>query len=77
MNDDLELMEELVEGSELTQEDVDEISASIDRRATEQAMRELDADDGFWDTKTYAGEEMSTADIDDVLYGSREEDGEE
>jgi hypothetical protein len=39
---DLELMEELVEGSELTQEDVDEIAASIDRKAGEQAMRDLE-----------------------------------
>lgn len=39
---DLEVMEQLVEGSELTQEDVDEIAASIDRAATEEAMADLD-----------------------------------
>lgn len=42
---DLELMEELVEGSELTKEDVDEIAASIDEKATERAMDDL-ADSG-------------------------------
>jgi len=40
---DLELMEELVEGSELTQEDVDEIAASIDEKAGEQAERDFEA----------------------------------
>ena len=39
---DLEVMEELVEGSELTEEDVDELAAQIDRRATEQALDDLD-----------------------------------
>ncbi|MFB6201315.1 MAG: hypothetical protein ABEI98_04820 [Halorhabdus sp.] len=39
---DLEVMEELVEGSELTEEDVDELAAEINRRATEQAMDDLD-----------------------------------
>jgi len=39
---DLEVMEQLVEGSELTQEDVDEIAAQIDRAATEEAMADLD-----------------------------------
>lgn len=28
----------------------------------------VDPDDAFWEAETYAGEEMSTADIDDVLY---------
>lgn len=39
---DLEVMEELVEGSELTEEDVDELAAQIDRAATEEAMDDLD-----------------------------------
>ena len=39
---DLEVMERLVEGSELTEEDVDEIAAEIDRRATDRAMSDLD-----------------------------------
>ncbi|ERG93860.1 hypothetical protein [Haloquadratum walsbyi] len=39
---DLEVMEQLVEGSELTQEDVDELAAQIDRAATEEAMADLD-----------------------------------
>ncbi|RLM89526.1 hypothetical protein [Haloarcula sp. Atlit-7R] len=39
---DLEVMEQLVEGSELTEEDVEELAAQIDRAATEQAMDDLD-----------------------------------
>lgn len=39
---DLEVMEELVEGSNLTQEDVEELAAQIDRSATEKAMDDLD-----------------------------------
>lgn len=39
---DLEVMEELVEGSDLSEEDVDELAAQIDRAATEQAMDDLD-----------------------------------
>jgi len=39
---DLEMMEQLVEGSELTQEDVEELAAQIDRSATKQAMDDLD-----------------------------------
>lgn len=39
---DLQVMEELVEGSELTAEDVEDIAAEIDRRATERAMEDLD-----------------------------------
>ena len=39
---DLRVMEELVEGSELTEEDVDELAARIDRDATEEAMADLD-----------------------------------
>ena len=39
---DLEVMEQLVEGSELTQEDVKELAAQIDRSATKQAMDDLD-----------------------------------
>ena len=39
---DLRVMEELVEGSELTEEDVDELAARIDRGATEEAMADLD-----------------------------------
>jgi len=29
----------------------------------------VDPDDEFWEAETYAGEEMSAEDIDDVLYG--------
>jgi len=39
---DLEVMEELVTGSELTEADVDELAAQIDRDATKQAMDDLD-----------------------------------
>jgi len=39
---DLEVMEQLVEGSELTEEDVDELAAQIDRSATQEAMDDLD-----------------------------------
>ena len=39
---DLRVMEELVEGSDLTEEDVDELAARIDRDATEEAMVDLD-----------------------------------
>jgi cytochrome c553 len=39
---DLRVMEELVEGSELTEEDVDELAARIDQGATEEAMADLD-----------------------------------
>ena len=39
---DLRVMEELVEGSELTEEDVDELAARIDQGATEDAMADLD-----------------------------------
>ena len=39
---DLRVMEELVEGSELTEEDVDKLAARIDRDATEEAMADLD-----------------------------------
>ena len=39
---DLRVMEELVEGSELTEKDVDELAARIDRDATEEAMADLD-----------------------------------
>jgi len=35
-------MEELVEGSELTEEDVEELAARIDRAATEEAIEDLD-----------------------------------
>jgi len=35
-------MEELVTGSELTEADVDELAAQIDRDATKQAMDDLD-----------------------------------
>ena len=34
---DLEIMEQLVEGSDLTEEEVDELAAQIDRAATERA----------------------------------------
>ena len=43
---DLEVMERLVEGSELTAEDVEVLAAEIDRRASERAMADLDALDG-------------------------------
>ena len=39
---DLEVMEQLVEGSELTEEDIDELAAKIDRAATEEAMADFD-----------------------------------
>ena len=39
---DLRVMEELVEGSELTEEDVDKLAARIDQGATEEAMADLD-----------------------------------
>lgn len=39
---DLEVMEALVEGSELTEEDVEALAARIDRAATERAMDDLD-----------------------------------
>lgn len=29
----------------------------------------INPDDDFWEAETYAGEEMSAKDIDDVLYG--------
>ena len=32
-------------------------------------VRHVAPDDDFWDAETYAGEEMSAKDIDDVLYG--------
>ncbi len=31
-------------------------------------VQRVDPDDAFWETETYAGEEMSAEDIDDVLY---------
>ncbi|PSP67401.1 hypothetical protein BRC85_06400 [Halobacteriales archaeon QS_1_69_70] len=39
---DLRVMEELVEGSDLTEEDIDELAARIDQGATEEAMVDLD-----------------------------------
>lgn len=39
---DLEVMEQLVEGSELTQEDVEELADQIDRAVTKQALDDLD-----------------------------------
>lgn len=35
----------------------------------QEAIQHVDPDDAFWDAETYAGEEMSVTDIDDVLYG--------
>lgn len=32
------------------------------------SVRHVDPDDAFWEAETYAGEEMSAKDIDDVLY---------
>ena len=32
-------------------------------------VEHVDPDDGFWEAETYAVEEMSATDIDDVLYG--------
>jgi len=32
-------------------------------------VRHVDPEDDFWEAETYAGEEMSAADVDDVLYG--------
>ena len=43
---DLEVMEQLVEGSDLTEEEVDELAAQIDRAATERAMDDLDEEGG-------------------------------
>ncbi|MEF8843025.1 MAG: winged helix-turn-helix domain-containing protein [Haloarculaceae archaeon] len=34
-----------------------------------RVVHHVDPDEEFWDAETYAGEEMSTEDIDDVLYG--------
>ena len=34
----------------------------------QQVAQHVDPDDSFWEAETYAGEEMSAADIDDVLY---------
>lgn len=34
----------------------------------QQIVQHVDPDDSFWEAETYAGEEMSAADIDDVLY---------
>lgn len=34
----------------------------------QQVTQHVDPDDSFWEAETYAGEEMSAADIDDVLY---------
>ena len=31
-------------------------------------VQHVDPNDAFWEAKTYAGEEMSAADVDDVLY---------
>ena len=39
---DLRVMKELVEGSELTEDDIEELAARIDREATEEAMADLD-----------------------------------
>ncbi|MDY6817052.1 MAG: winged helix-turn-helix domain-containing protein [Halobacteriales archaeon] len=33
------------------------------------AIHHVDPDDAFWDAETYAGDEMSATDIDDILYG--------
>lgn len=32
-------------------------------------VRHVDPEGTFWEAETYAGEEMSAADVDDVLYG--------
>lgn len=34
----------------------------------QHVIQHVDPDDAFWEAETYAGEEMSAADIDDVLY---------
>ena len=39
---DLRVMKELVEGGELTEDDIEELAARIDREATEEAMADLD-----------------------------------
>jgi len=36
---------------------------------SQEVVTHVNPDDTFWDAETYAGEEMSAADIDDVLYG--------
>lgn len=35
----------------------------------DQDADHVNPDDDFWEAETYAGEEMSATDIDDVLYG--------
>ncbi|CCQ33783.1 putative transcriptional regulator protein [Halorhabdus tiamatea SARL4B] len=47
------------------------IGSSLVWSATAEAIdvQHVDPDDGFWEAETYAGEEMSATDIDDVLYG--------
>lgn len=46
------------------------IGTSLVWSLTEDAyvVQHVDPDDAFWGAETYAGEEMSAADIDDVLY---------
>ena len=39
--DDLELMDRLAEGIDLSQEDIDDLAEEINRRATERAMEDL------------------------------------
>lgn len=34
-----------------------------------QPVRPVDPDDDFWEAETYAGEETSAEDLDDILYG--------
>lgn len=34
-----------------------------------EVVSDVNPDDDFWEVETYAGEEMSAADVDDVLYG--------
>lgn len=43
MNRDLEKIDRLAAGSDLTSEDVDEVASVIDRQATARAMNDLEA----------------------------------
>lgn len=46
MLDDLEELDELVAGSRLTEEDVEELGAMIDAAATDRAQRDVGLEDG-------------------------------
>lgn len=50
--DDLELMDRLAEGIELTEEDIDDLAERINRRATERAMDDPAERDGDTDSES-------------------------